>query len=368
MWQFVRRHCSLWALAALVSAGAPLPATALVTSASVPPFLLGTVEFRGVPGGGWYDFPGKVAEALDLLSRCAEFAADCPNPQIVALLGETTGLRLDRPHQMLAAVNRLVNRRPYRSDLVNFGKREHWASPLEFLDRSGDCEDSAIFKYALLRHLGLPADALRVVLLTREVDGLGHAVLAAYLDDQVYILDNLDAPVRPQSQVTNYTAVFSFNEELRWAHVASSPDANALPNDAPADRGSVPQGAGLQGSETRPLDPADSELFTQLYRAVFSSPAPDRGGYRVQLGAFRSLENANQMWQSVWRSQWDLLAGSNPQIHSLEKGENGQLHLLQIGALAGADTADSLCRKLSARGIDCLVVKPAETATRSSRT
>lgn len=366
MWQFVSRICSVWALAALVSAGAPQAASAVVTSANLPPLLFGSLEFRGVSGGGWYDFPDKVAETLDLLARCSESASRCPNSDILALLDETSGLPTDKPYQVLTAVNRLANRRPYRSDLANFDEREHWASPLEFLARSGDCEDSAIFKYALLRYLGLPADSLRVVLLKRKADDLGHAVLAAYLGDQVFILDNLGGPVRPQSEVTDYTAVFSFNENSRWAHIASStrsiaPLNSAPPNAAPTDRDAARRG--LQGSEPRPLEPADSALFLQLYRAAFASAGPERDGYRVQLGAFRSLENADRMWQRVWRAQWDLLAGSTPQIQSLERAAGGQLHLLQIGASGGLDTAESLCRRLSARGVDCVVVKPAGPAT-----
>ena len=338
-------------------------ASAVVASASLPPLLLGTLEFRGISGGGWYDFPGKVAETLDLLDRCAQSAARCPNPDILALLDETAGLPTDKPYQVLTAVNRLANRRPYRSDLENFDVREHWASPLEFLARSGDCEDSAIFKYALLRHLGLPADSLRVVLLKRKRDALGHAVVAAYLGDQVYILDNLGGPVRPQSEVTDYTAVFSFNETLRWAHIATSSAPIAPANAAPADQSWSHGSAGLQGSEPRPIEPADSALFLQLYRAAFATDGPERDGYQVQLGAFRSLENADRVWQDIWRTQWDLLAGSTPQIHSLERAAGDQLHLLQVGASGGLGTAESLCRRLSARGVDCVVVEPAGPAT-----
>jgi predicted transglutaminase-like cysteine proteinase len=342
VWQLVRRIIGVWALAALVLAGARQAAHAIVASTELPPLLFGSLEFRGISGGGWYDFPAKVAEMLDLLSRCGRSPGRCPNPDVLALLDDTAGLSIDRPYEALAAVHRLGNRRPYRSDLVNFDAREHWASPLEYLDRSGDCEDSAIFKYALLRHLGLPADALRIVLLKRKADDLGHAVLAAYLEDRVYILDSLGDTVRPQSEVTDYWAVFSFNETSRWAHIVGS------------TQGGAPSMAG----------PADSPLFLQLYRAAIASAGPEGGGYRVQLGAFRSLENADRLWQSVWRAQWDLLAGSMPQIESLERPAGGQLHLLQIGALGDLDTAQSLCRRLSARGIDCLVVEPSGPAPR----
>jgi len=363
VWQVVRRISGVLALAVLVLAGVPEAARAVVASGHPAPLLFGTLEFRGGSGGGWYDFPAKVAETLDLLARCDRSPARCPNPDILALLGEIAGLATDEPYEVLSAVNRLANRRPYRSDLANFDEREHWASPLEFLARSGDCEDSAIFKYALLRHLGLPADSLRVVLLQRKADDLGHAVLAAYLGDRVYILDSLGGPVRPQSEVTDYRAVFSFNETSRWAHIASSTRTRAAANAAATGPDAARRGTDLQATEPRLLEPADSPLFLQLYRAVFATAEPVRDGYRVQLGAFRSLENADRMWQDLWRAQWDLLAGSTPHIESLERAAGGQLHLLQIGAWGGRDTAVSLCEKLSARGVDCLVVTPAGPAT-----
>ncbi len=367
MHQLVRYLCSICGLALLVTSWTVQPAAAIVTSAKAQPFLLGTIEFRGVPLGGWYQFPDKVAESLDLFSRCANSLARCPKRDIVALLAETAKLRRYERHQLLAAVNRLVNRRPYRSDLANFHKSEHWASPLEFLARSGDCEDFAIFKYALLRHLGLPAASLRIVLLKRQADGLGHAVLAVYLDNKIYILDNVDGVIRPQNEVKNYTAVFSFNENSRWAHIVSSPEAIAPTKAWSLVRGSTDRSPGLHHRGSRLPKPADSDLFAQLYAAVLSSSAPNPNEYRVQIGAFRSLENANHLWQRVWRDEWDLLGNSKPQIHSQNLSDGGQLHLLQIGATASARKAEALCEDLSERGVDCFVVRPAAHADANSQ-
>jgi predicted transglutaminase-like cysteine proteinase len=290
-----------------LSGWAAQPATAIVSSERSQPFLLGTIEFRGVPLGGWHQFPDKVAESLDLLSRCANSLARCPKRNVVSLLAETAKLRRYEPYQMLAAVNRLANRRPYRSDLANFHKSEHWASPLEFLARSGDCEDFAIFKYALLRHLGMPADSLRIVLLRRKADGLGHAVLAAYLDNKIYILDNVDDLIRPQVEVKSYTAVFSFNESARWAHIESSPKATAPAKVWALVRGPTDRSPDLHDKESSLPKPAESVSFSQPYTAVYSTSKPGPNEYRAQIGAFHSLPDANHLRQGVWRGQRDLL-------------------------------------------------------------
>jgi hypothetical protein len=44
-------------------------------------------------------------------------------------------------------------------------------------------------------------------------------VLAVYLDDQVYILDNLNTAVLPQDELAQYVPYYSVNETTRWAHV-----------------------------------------------------------------------------------------------------------------------------------------------------
>ena len=51
------------------------------------------------------------------------------------------------------------------------------------------------------------------------VRDLAHAVLAVYVDDRVYILDNLTRAVLPQEQMTQYVPYYSINETTRWAHV-----------------------------------------------------------------------------------------------------------------------------------------------------
>jgi predicted transglutaminase-like cysteine proteinase len=118
---------------------------------------------------------------------------------------------------------RFVNGWEYRTDVANYGRSDYWATPFEFFRRSGDCEDYAIAKYRSLRLLGLPADQLRMVVVQDVVRDLPHAVLAVYLEDEVYILDNQTDAVLPQARVPHYVPYYSVNEVTRWAH--TPPDA-----------------------------------------------------------------------------------------------------------------------------------------------
>ncbi len=121
--------------------------------------------------------------------------------------------------EQIQGVNKFFNQWPYKTDMQVWKVEDYWATPAEFLRRSGDCEDYAIVKYYALRDLGVPASQLRIVALRDSIRGIGHAVLAVFMDDDAYILDNLSNLILPHSKLTHYVPVFSVNEEYRWAHV-----------------------------------------------------------------------------------------------------------------------------------------------------
>lgn len=186
------------------------------------PQLFGTVEFRAESLAAlpqWQRTLKQIEEERQIYRSCWNAAASCPSRGAVAWQTMLKA-QMGRPrfHQ-IQAINRFLNDWQYRSDQQNYGRRDYWATPLEFVRHSGDCEDYAIIKYVSLRQLGFEADELRVVVLNDATRGLAHAVLAVYLGRQVYILDNLHRAVLPQERVTDYEPYYSINETTRWAHV-----------------------------------------------------------------------------------------------------------------------------------------------------
>jgi len=127
----------------------------------------------------------------------------------------------------LVAVNGFFNRRiVFREDIQAWGQADHWASPLEALDKGyGDCEDYAIAKYFSLVALGVPVQRLRLVYVRAQVgsDSQAHMVLAYYAQPgaEPQILDNLVTSVRPASRRPDLTPVFSFNGEGLWQGVGT---------------------------------------------------------------------------------------------------------------------------------------------------
>lgn len=121
--------------------------------------------------------------------------------------------------EQLDIINRFWNKWPYRTDQEAYRKPDYWAAPYEFLKLSGDCEDYSIVKYYTLKALGVPVDDMRIVVVRETIRNIGHAVLAVYDGDDIYILDNLSETVRPAQRVRNYAPQFSVNEKYRWVHV-----------------------------------------------------------------------------------------------------------------------------------------------------
>jgi predicted transglutaminase-like cysteine proteinase len=159
-------------------------------------------------------------------------AAERLGAQAVAALGPLQDLLqqaagLDEQAR-LEPVNAWFNRRVvFRTDDETWGEADHWASPLEMLQRGqGDCEDYAIAKYFSLVAVGTPVARLRLVYVRAQVNGnasQAHMVLAYYpqSDAEPLILDNLVTSVRPASRRPDLTPVFSFNSEGLWQGVGA---------------------------------------------------------------------------------------------------------------------------------------------------
>lgn len=86
-----------------------------------------------------------------------------------------------------------------RTDTEIWGREEVWSFP----DRVGDCEDYVLEKRRELMSLGLPAADV-LITVVRQKNGAGHAVLTVRTDRGDFVLDNLEARVRPWTD-TPYT-------------------------------------------------------------------------------------------------------------------------------------------------------------------
>ena len=123
------------------------------------------------------------------------------------------------PRQQAQAVNRFINTWPYKLDITVWGVEDYWEAPIDFFQKSGDCEDFAIAKYFALRNLGIPASAMRIVILQDSVRRIAHAVLVLFIDNDALVLDNLTNALLSHKRLSHYLPQFSVNEESRWVYV-----------------------------------------------------------------------------------------------------------------------------------------------------
>lgn len=120
--------------------------------------------------------------------------------------------------EMIREVNAHMNKHKYIRDIVTWGVEDYWETPLEFLSVNGDCEDFAIAKFYSLRRLGIPNDAMKIVVVYDRILSVGHAVLAVRHNGDYLILDNLVPVPVPERMIFHYRAIYSVNENNTRIH------------------------------------------------------------------------------------------------------------------------------------------------------
>ncbi len=137
--------------------------------------------------------------------------------ELKASLSSFKGMPLSK---MATQVNTLMNSKRYVTDSANYGKTDYWATPIEFYQKGGDCEDFAIAKYTALRALGVPDDRMRIAIVQDQQKNIPHAILIVYTDQGAMILDNQIKTAIKAERVSHYKPIFSINQSAWWLHTA----------------------------------------------------------------------------------------------------------------------------------------------------
>ena len=201
-----------------VSREAAAPPTAGQKQPAAPIRLFGTVEFRSpiknLPK--WERVRGSENKKPSFTAK----GLDTTNQKVAQRWEKLKGAFKNATlAEKVREVNKFFNQWPYKMDREVWGVEDYWATPREFVQKSGDCEDYAISKYYALRDLGVPANIMRIAAIKDQVRNLGHAVLVVYMDNDAYVLDNLTNLVLSHKKLTHYAPQYSVNEEFLWRHV-----------------------------------------------------------------------------------------------------------------------------------------------------
>lgn len=118
--------------------------------------------------------------------------------------------------EKLALVNRTMNNLPWIADQAHWKKADYWATPMETIATfGGDCEDMAIAKWVMLRHLGIADKHFRLAYAKVRKTGESHMVLL-YIDRpelpwerrKVYVLDSAIPEIKRGLQRMDLQAIF----------------------------------------------------------------------------------------------------------------------------------------------------------------
>lgn len=142
--------------------------------------------------------------------------------------------------------------------------------------------------------------------------------------------------------------------------------------EAPAAKAEAPHKASaskVPASDPDPVHAAEPRTETPTPKpkeiAALSSQKTQPGGQhrasiagmKIQLGSFRSENQAKSAWDTISGSHKSELGGLNYTVQKADLGSKGVFYRLQAGPVSGEDKAKSLCATLSAKGQGCLVVR-----------
>lgn len=217
----------------------PVAVTRPVPRQSVKPAVPTTMKPRNISGTKEirFDRPQRIQQwgdvYLNLLSQtndlkhCVNYTRPCSDSVLRGWADQIRPLKNLSRNERVQAVNNLVNQRPFRTDLSQYGKKDHWAAPTEFLTSSGDCEDYAILKYASLMALGLDNQDLRLVV--GNITGIGsHAFLAVNMHGQEILLDNRTTYLSAAATRFDFQPKHSMNLTYRWVHVSGTKKSQSI--------------------------------------------------------------------------------------------------------------------------------------------
>jgi predicted transglutaminase-like cysteine proteinase len=122
--------------------------------------------------------------------------------------------------EKLKKVNHFFNQNTaFIDDIILWQKSDYWATPIEFLLKgAGDCEDYSIAKYYTLLEMGVAENKMRITYVKSITLNQAHMVLTYYESPQSipFVLDNLVDSIKPATERTDLSPVYSFNGSSLW--------------------------------------------------------------------------------------------------------------------------------------------------------
>jgi predicted transglutaminase-like cysteine proteinase len=171
-----------------------------------------------LPSGGgplekWLTVLRQWKHEKGAVGACSNDPSQCSTPgarRFVELVGAAKTLS---GRAQLGEVNRAVNLAiSPASDFAMHGLVDVWSSPLATLaSGSGDCEDYAIVKFAVLLEAGVSPENVRLMIVRDTIRYEDHAIVAVRHEDQWLTLDNRRMLMLADTELANYTPLLQLD-------------------------------------------------------------------------------------------------------------------------------------------------------------
>ncbi|MDE3060269.1 MAG: SPOR domain-containing protein [Pseudomonadota bacterium] len=187
--------------------------------------------------------------------------------------------------------------------------------------------------------------------------GLDTSGTGTWINDNLHKHgDKTAAPAKTEAVIAPAKPI----EEKPKAPEAQKTETKLAANDNPAPA-LAPTAPVPAPAEVKPAAPQADTTVAKPKPAPAPAPAKPEAkaaasdkGVKVQLGAYRSEEEARTAWAKM-QKQHDELAGHTPLIVKADLGSRGVYYRLRLGGFGSNAEATDFCATLSAGGQPCII-------------
>ncbi|MDE1985338.1 MAG: SPOR domain-containing protein [Alphaproteobacteria bacterium] len=134
--------------------------------------------------------------------------------------------------------------------------------------------------------------------------------------------------------------------------------AEKSPKRMPAKVVEAPKPATAPPAKLMPAKTAEKPVEKPVAKTVAApAAAAAGGGYVLQIGAYKSQNDADAAWKAYQAKHVALLSGISSDVQKADLGDKGVWYRLRVGSFADKDAAAALCDRLKANGGACFPAK-----------
>jgi predicted transglutaminase-like cysteine proteinase len=225
----------------------------VAASVQIPPISdepFGLFTFRAPEGLLWTKWRGveaRMGAELKSIDGCKSGNDICSTGARKFIAFDEAASAVADLRSRVEIINRDVNQAVrYVSDFQQHGVADLWSSPLETLTAgTGDCEDYAIAKLALLRAAGVAEADIKLMLVRDTAVREDHAVLGVRIDGRWLVLDNRFSRLAETRDLPHFMPLFAIN--YQGVSLFAAPYAERLHHESESDMLPAAE-SGLSGS------------------------------------------------------------------------------------------------------------------------